>query len=168
MDLRSYIRDVPDFPEPGVGFKDITPLLADPKALAMTIEQLADGFEGVDVVVGIDARGFIFAPAVALKLGVGFVPVRKRGKLPFEVESVEYGLEYGRNELEMHVDAIQDGQSVLVCDDVLATGGTAAATAELVTRSGGTVAAFSFAIEIVFLGGRAKLGATPARSLVRY
>ncbi len=168
MDLSSFIRDIPDFPKPGVAFKDITPLLRDAVAFREAIVQMADGFADVDVAVGIDARGFILAGAVANQLGIGLVPVRKGGKLPWEIEAVTYTLEYGEERLEMHVDGLEPGQRALIVDDVLATGGTAVACADLVRRVGGTVAAYTFLIELGFLGGRGRLGDTHARALVRY
>ena len=168
--LRSTIRDIPDWPKPGVTFKDITPLLNDPAAFAGAIDALADGArEGtIDRVLGVEARGFMFAAPVAYRLGAGFVPVRKAGKLPWEIEREEYVLEYGTDLLEIHRDAIAPGERVLIVDDVLATGGTAAATARLVERLGGVVAGLAFVIELDFLGGRSQLGAYDLVSLVRY
>jgi adenine phosphoribosyltransferase len=168
--LRSTIRDIPDWPKAGVTFKDITPLLNDPTAFAGTIDALAaDAGEGtVDRVLGVEARGFMFAAPVAYRLGAGFVPVRKAGKLPWEIEREEYVLEYGTDLLEIHRDAIAPGERVLIVDDVLATGGTAAATARLVERLGGVVAGLAFVIELDFLGGRSQLGGYPLVSLVRY
>lgn len=166
--LRSLLRTVPDFPKPGILFKDITPLLADPRGLAMTLDLLRQPFVGekIDMVVGIEARGFIFGCAMAERLGLGFVPVRKPGKLPAEVDAVSYSLEYGTNELQMHKGSITKGQRVLVVDDLLATGGTAAATAQLVRGQGGEVAAFAFACELDFLNGRNALEqAAPGASI---
>lgn len=162
--LDARLVDVPDFPEPGVVFKDVTPLLADPAAFAAVVAALADagrdadGRVAVDVVVGMEARGFLFGTPVAQALGVGFVPVRKAGKLPRETHEVDYALEYGTATLALHTDAVGAGQRVLVLDDVLATGGTAAATRALVERCGGEVAAYVFLLELTFLPGRAALG----------
>lgn len=159
MDLSTYIRDIPDWPKEGVVFKDITPLLASPDGFASAIDTLAEKYEGIGVtkVMGAEARGFIFGGALAYKLGAGFVPARKPGKLPWNTTSVEYELEYGTDSLEMHSDAIGSGDTVLIVDDVLATGGTAAAKAALVEQTGATVAGFAFLIELDFLGGRGKL-----------
>jgi adenine phosphoribosyltransferase len=168
--LRSLIRDVPDHPQPGVVFKDITPLLADPQGLAVTVGAIREEFEGdgVDHVVGIEARGFIFGAPVAHALGAGFVPVRKPGKLPWQTVTEEYTLEYGTDRLEMHVDGVGRGQRVLVVDDVLATGGTARATARLVEGAGAVVVGLAFVLELGFLGGRGKLGEHRVVSLVEY
>src|SRR5437764_7724609 len=168
--LQSYIRDIPDFPKPGVVFKDITPLLADPDAYSATVEALADRFrdQPVDKVLGIEARGFIIAAPVAHALGAGFVPVRKAGKLPWEVEKQEYVLEYGTDLLEIHRDAVEPGERALIVDDVMATGGTAAATVRLVQKLGGTVAGLSFIIELAFLNGRRKLEGHNVVSLMEY
>ncbi len=159
--LKDHIRDIPDFPEPGVTFKDITPLLGNEEAFRFSVDALVAAFEGrsVDRVLGIEARGFILAAPVAYCLGAGFVPVRKAGKLPWEVEKEEYVLEYGTDLLEIHGDAIRPGERVLVIDDVLATGGTAAATSRLVEKLGGRVEGLGFAIELAFLDGRSQLGA---------
>lgn len=165
--LGRLVRDVPDFPEPGIRFKDITPLLADHASFDATVAALADSGRGgagevvVDKVVGIEARGFILAAPVALTLGVGFVPVRKAGKLPSETHRVDYSLEYGEAVLEVHRDAIEPGERVLVVDDVLATGGTARATSELVAACGGTVTAMAFLLELSFLPGRVTVGDVP-------
>jgi adenine phosphoribosyltransferase len=169
-DLKQLIREIPDWPKPGILFYDITTLMKDRQGLAAVIAGLQEGVvaEAVDVVLGIEARGFFFAPTVAHSLGKGFVPVRKPKKLPWQVESVEYALEYGTDKLEIHRDAIAPGQRVLIVDDVLATGGTAAAVAQLVEKLGGTVAGFAFVIELDFLNGREKLGGYPIRSLVHY
>src|SRR6185312_12926503 len=144
--LSAHIRDVPDFPKPGILFKDITPLLADPRAFHVTLDLLAERFIGehVDVVVGVESRGFIFGGALAARLNASFVPVRRPGKLPFRTDKVSYSLEYGENELEMHRDALREGASVLIVDDLLATGGTAAAAGELVHRQGAFVLAYAF------------------------
>jgi adenine phosphoribosyltransferase len=170
VDLAAHIRDIEDFPKPGITFKDITPLLADPGALAGAVAALSEPFagQGITKVVGMEARGFIFAAPVAVALGAGFVPVRKAGKLPWTVIRQEYQLEYGTDLLEIHEDAVSPEDRVLIVDDVLATGGTAAATVELVGQSGADVAALAFVIELGFLGGRAPLGEVPITSLVRY
>jgi adenine phosphoribosyltransferase len=159
MDLAPYIRDIPDFPQEGVVFKDITPLLGDPEAFHAAIDILAESFAdaGVTKVMGAEARGFIFGGALAYKLGAGFIPARKPGKLPWKTTKAEYALEYGVDSLEMHLDAIEPGDKVVIVDDVLATGGTAGAKARLVTNNGGEVVGFAFLIELDFLGGRAKL-----------
>ncbi|MDD9370450.1 MAG: adenine phosphoribosyltransferase [Acidimicrobiales bacterium] len=157
--LAGHLRDIPDFPKPGIVFKDLTPLLADVDAFRFTVDAIADHAEGlsVDKVVGVEARGFIFAAAVAYRLGAGFVPVRKPGKLPAETLTETYALEYGSDSLDVHRDAVAAGEDVLVVDDVLATGGTAAATCRLVERLGGRVAGLAFVVELGFLEGRAKL-----------
>ena len=157
--LASHLRDVPDFPQPGIVFKDLTPLLADVDAFRYAVDAIADHAAGltVDKVVGIEARGFIFAAAVAYRLGAGFVPVRKPGKLPWKTVRETYELEYGADALEVHDDGIAPGDSVYVVDDVLATGGTAAATCRLVDHLGGVIAGLAFVVELGFLGGRAKL-----------
>ena len=148
------IREVPNFPKPGILFRDVTPLLHDGAALREVIDALAVPWRGaVDAVAGIESRGFIFGAPLAMSLGVGFIPIRKAGKLPFKTESVSYGLEYGTDTLEIHVDACRPGERVLVCDDLMATGGTAAASAQLVTRLGGQVVGFSFVVELQELGG---------------
>ncbi|MCC7518790.1 MAG: adenine phosphoribosyltransferase [Verrucomicrobiae bacterium] len=168
--LKNAVRDVPDFPIPGIVFKDITPILADPKLLATAVEWFADQArgQGVDAVVGIDARGFIFSGAVAHALGVGLVPVRKKGKLPWKTESVRYALEYGENELQIHQDAFAAAKRVCIVDDLLATGGTALAAARLAEKAGGEVAGFAFLIELRFLKGREKLAAYPVASAIAY
>jgi adenine phosphoribosyltransferase len=168
--LRSHVRDVPDFPKPGVVFKDITPLLADAVALSTVIDEIvvALGRGTIDKVVGIEARGFIVAAPVAYHMAAGFVPVRKVGKLPWESESETYTLEYGEETLELHRDAIKPGERVAIVDDVLATGGTATATARLVERLGGKVTGMAFVIELEFLGGRDRLKAYDPISLLRY
>jgi adenine phosphoribosyltransferase len=161
VDFESYIRDVPDWPKEGVMFKDITPLLASPEALKATIDTLADAFAdaGVTKVMGAEARGFIFGGALAYRLGAGFVPARKPGKLPWKTTSVTYDLEYGTDTLEVHQDAIGPGDVVLIVDDVLATGGTAGAKAALVNETGAELAGFAFLIELDFFSGRDKLPA---------
>ncbi len=165
--LRKLIRDVPDYPQPGVVFKDITPLLADPAGFAATIEALAADHDAIDKVAGIEARGFILAAPVACRLGVGFVPVRKKGKLPGPTYSETYELEYGTATVEVHVDAFRPGERVLMIDDVLATGGTAAATAQLIRRSGAEVVSLDVLIELGFLGGRARLTDLDIRPLLQ-
>ena len=168
--LKQLIREVPDFPKPGINFYDITTLLKDKDGFHETIERLKDHYakKPVDVVVGIEARGYFFAPAMALALGAGFVPVRKPGKLPYQRRSVEYALEYGSDSLEIHSDAIEPGQNVLIIDDVLATGGTASAVAKLVELLGGKVSGLGFVIELSFLPGRAKLQNYDLFSLIKY
>ena len=170
MDLQKYIRNIPDFPKPGIQFKDITPVLASPRLFAASIDLLVAPFKPgeVDAVVGIDARGFIFAAAAALHLQAGFVPVRKRGKLPHQTYEQSYELEYGSNTIAIHVDAFQPGSRVLLVDDLLATGGTAAAAAALVQKAGGKILEISFIIELGFLKGREKLKGWPVRSLVAF
>jgi adenine phosphoribosyltransferase len=157
MDVQRSIRDVPDFPEPGVLFKDITPLLGDGATFAALIAQWAEAHRGVDVVAGVEARGFILAAPLAVRLGVGFVPVRKAGKLPGRTEQASYALEYGTATLEITADAVQPGQRVLLVDDVLATGGTVAAAAELLERLGAEVVAVQVLMELTFLPGRERL-----------
>ena len=165
--MRKLIRDVPDYPQPGVVFKDITPLLADTAGFAATIEALAADHDAIDKVAGIEARGFILAAPVACRLGVGFVPVRKKGKLPGPTYSETYELEYGTATVEVHVDAFRPGERVLMIDDVLATGGTAAATAQLIRRSGAEVVSLDVLIELGFLGGRARLTDLNIRPLLQ-
>ncbi len=168
MDLSSLIRDIPDFPQAGVIFKDITPLLANPDGFRAAIDTIASEYAdaGVTKVLGAEARGFIFGGALAYKLGAGFIPARKPGKLPWETTKAEYELEYGTDTLEMHLDAITPDDVVLIVDDVLATGGTAAAKAMLATSTGATLAGFAFLIELDFLGGRSKLGDVEIVSLI--
>jgi adenine phosphoribosyltransferase len=168
--LRSLIRDVPDFPQEGVLFKDITPLLADPIAFSTVIDLLVVHFGrgNVDKVVGIEARGFIIASPVAYHFGAGFVPVRKKDKLPWETEAAEYELEYGTATLEVHTDAVNAGERVLIVDDVLATGGTSQATAGLIERIGGKVVGLAFLIELGFLGGRRRLDGYDLFTLIDY
>jgi adenine phosphoribosyltransferase len=167
-ELEHAIRTIPDFPKPGIQFKDITPVLADARLFARSIDLLTSKFSPgmVDAVVGIDARGFIFAAAAALKLGAGFVPIRKKGKLPFQTIEQDYALEYGTATIAVHVDALKPGSRVLLIDDLLATGGTAAAAAALVQRLGARILEISFLIELGFLNGREKLKEYPVRSLV--
>ncbi|MDA8324102.1 MAG: adenine phosphoribosyltransferase [Actinomycetota bacterium] len=164
--LPRFIRDVPDYPQPGVVFKDITPLLADGPAFAAVVAALAGGQDKIDKVAGIEARGFILAAPVACHLGVGFVPVRKVGKLPGPTHAETYQLEYGTATVEVHTDAFAPGERVLLIDDVLATGGTAAATAALIRRCGAEVTTLAVLIELGFLGGRANLSGLPVRSLL--
>jgi adenine phosphoribosyltransferase len=168
--LRSRIRDIPDFPKDGILFRDITPLLADVEAFRTSIQLIAEGLDGenVDAVVGIESRGFMFGAALADKLGVGFVPVRKPGKLPAATYRAEYDLEYGSDSVEIHRDALGPGQRVVVVDDLIATGGTAAATAKLVQQCGAEVAAFAFVINLVALDGVKKLGAHKVISILDY
>ena len=168
--LEGLIRDIPDFPKPGVVFKDITPLLADTVAFRSTVDGLSDAFAGLEVdrVLGVEARGFIIAAPVAYHFGAGFVPVRKAGKLPWQIEREEYELEYGTDLLEVHRDAVHPGERVLIVDDVLATGGTAAATARLVERIGGEVVGFGFLLELAFLGGASQLEHYDVVSLLTY
>ena len=170
MELKEHIRSIQDFPKEGILFRDITTLLKNPGALAETIDRLAEFAEGrdIDVVVGMESRGFIFGTPLAVKIGRGFVPVRKPGKLPAETESEEYSLEYGTDRLEIHRDAISKGTKVLVVDDLLATGGTAAATCNLVRKLGGVVTGCAFVIELDFLNGREKLGGVDVFSVVHY
>ena len=169
-ELKALIREVPDFPKPGINFYDITTLLKHPAGLRMTVDALASEFEGekVDAIIGIEARGFIFAPALAYHMGTGFVPVRKPRKLPSEIASISYDLEYGQDTLEIHRDAIGNGHRVIVADDLLATGGTAKAVIDLVEQLGGTVAGLVFVVELEFLPGRQKLAGYDVRSLIKY
>lgn len=168
--LRAAVRDIPDFPKEGILFKDITPVLADGKLFRDCITLLCNtaGDQVIDKVVGIDARGFIFAAAVADRLGVGFVPVRKVGKLPWKTRGLAYSLEYGENVIELHEDAVLPGEKVLLVDDLLATGGTAAAAAELITSLGATLVGASFFIELEDLAGRAKMPSCPIHSILKY
>lgn len=169
-ELKSLIREVPDWPKPGILFYDITTLMKNGAGMRRVIDAFVERLDGkkVDVVVGIEARGYFFAPAVALALGVGFVPIRKPKKLPCEIEFWEYDLEYGSDRLEIHRDSIEPGQKVLVVDDVLATGGTAGASARLIEKLGGHIAAFGFVIELDFLGGRKRLPHYDVISLLHY
>ncbi len=170
MELRNYIRDVPDFPKKGILFRDITPLLQDPGALSRAVDELTSRFENhrITKVVGIESRGYIFAPAIALRLHAGFVPARKPGKLPWKTASEEYALEYGTDRLEIHVDAIVPGERVLIIDDLLATGGTASAARRLTETLGGDVVAAGFLIELKFLDGRARLPKLEVESLIQF
>jgi adenine phosphoribosyltransferase len=169
-ELKKLIREVPDYPKPGILFYDITTLLKDKQGFHALIDGLCGHYAShhIDIVTGIEARGFIFAPALAYRLGAGFVPVRKPKKLPAKTASVSYALEYGTDTLEIHEDAVQKGQRVLVCDDLLATGGTAAATVQLVRKLGGQVDGTAFAVELTFLNGRAKLPGLDVFSLIQY
>jgi adenine phosphoribosyltransferase len=168
--LKEHVRDIPDFPKEGVVFKDITPLLAHKKAFSYTIDAIAHHFDRdeIDQVLGIEARGFIVAAPLAYRFTAGLIPVRKKGKLPYAVESQEYELEYGYDHLEIHSDAIVEGERILIVDDVLATGGTAKATAELTERCGGKVAGIATIMELAFLGGREKLAGYEFFSLISY
>ena len=168
MDLRRFIADVPDFPKPGIVFKDITPLFLDADALRYAIDELAERSPDVDMVVAAEARGFILGPAIAAKLGAGFIPARKPGKLPRPTSAAEYALEYGVDALHVHSDALDKGTRVLVHDDLLATGGTAAACCALVEGTGAEVMGCSFIVELEFLNGREKLAAYDVVSLVGY
>lgn len=170
MDLRPYIREIPDFPKPGVLFKDITPLLADPVAFQVSIDRLFVHFakQKIDAIAAAEARGFLFAAPLALKLQKPLVPLRKPGKLPYRSYSLKYDLEYGSAELQMHVDGVSPGQRVLLVDDVLATGGTMAAGAQLIERAGATVAGCAFLVELTFLNGRQKIAAYESFSLLSY
>jgi adenine phosphoribosyltransferase len=169
-DLRRWIRDIPDFPKPGIVFKDITPLLSDPAAFGAAIERLTGAFTRarVDTIAAAEARGFIFGAPLALRLGAGFVPIRKPGKLPYATVALEYQLEYGTDKLEVHTDAFSPGHRVLLIDDVLATGGTMRACCDLVGRTGAEVVGCAFVLELSFLGGRAKLAPYEVMSLVTY
>ena len=169
-ELKKLIREVPDYPKPGILFYDVTTLLKDKQGFHLLIDSLCNHYAGkhIDVVVGIEARGFIFAPALAYRLAAGFVPVRKPKKLPAKTAQVTYELEYGTDTLEIHEDAVQPGQHVLVCDDLLATGGTASATVKLVRQLGGEVTGAAFAVELNFLNGRAKLPGLDVFSLIQY
>jgi adenine phosphoribosyltransferase len=168
--VADLIREIPNFPQPGVMFRDITPLLANPKGFHIVLDAIAEHFVGVliDAVVGIESRGFIFGGALAARLNASFVPVRKPGKLPYRTDKVSYSLEYGEAELEMHRDSLREGARVLVVDDLLATGGTAAAAGELVHRQGAFVVAYAFVIELTSLGGRERLMPTPVVAFLKY
>ena len=168
--MKKYIRDIPDWPKKGILFRDITPLLADPKALAAAVDALVADFTGADIdyVAAVEARGFIFGAAVAEKLGVGFVPIRKKGKLPFKTESVTYDLEYGTDTVEVHSDAVGRGAKVLMVDDLLATGGTMAAACKLIEKVGGQVVGIVFLVELGDLCGREKLAGYKVKSIISY
>ena len=169
-DLKKLIREIPDYPKPGILFYDLTTLLKDKSGFRKLVDNLCDHYADrkIDIVVGVEARGFIFAPALAYRLGAGFVPVRKPKKLPAKTAKVSYQLEYGTDTLEIHEDAIRPGQNVIISDDLLATGGTAAATVQLVRGLGGTVNGLVFAVELSFLNGRSKLPGLDVFSLIRY
>lgn len=168
--LKKLIREIPDYPKPGILFYDLTTLLQDKAGFRLLVDKLCEHYEGrkIDVVAGIEARGFIFGPALAYRLNAGFVPIRKPKKLPWKTASVSYQLEYGTDTLEIHRDAVKPGENVLICDDLLATGGTAAAATELVRQIGGTVSGAAFAVELTFLNGRAKLPGVDVFSLLQY
>jgi adenine phosphoribosyltransferase len=168
--IERLVRDIPDFPKPGIVFKDWLPVLRDPAAFKDAVELVAEPFRdhGVDQVIGMEARGFLIGLPIAMELGAGFVPVRKQGKLPPETYGITYELEYGTDTLEMHVDAVLKGHRVLIVDDLLATGGTAAATVALVREAGAEVVGCAFLIELDFLGGRHKLGVEPVHSVIHY
>jgi adenine phosphoribosyltransferase len=169
-ELKRLIREVPDYPRPGILFYDLTTILKDKQGFHNLVDQLCDHYDGrtIDLVAGIEARGFIFAPALAYRLGAGFVPVRKPKKLPAKTRSVSYALEYGTDALELHEDAIKPGDRVIICDDLLATGGTAAATVQLIESLGGKVEGLAFAVELTFLNGRKKLPNLDVFSLIQY
>lgn len=168
--LKKTIRDIADFPKPGILFKDLTPVIADAGLLREVTRALAAPFcdSGITLVAGMEARGFIFGSLVAAELNAGFVPLRKPGKLPYRTHQIRYALEYGEASLEMHVDAVAQSDTVLLVDDLIATGGTAAASCELISRNGAHIAGYAFVIELDFLGGRERLGAYPVHSLVHY
>ncbi len=168
--LGQHIRDIPDFPKPGIIFKDITPLLQNHDAFSRVIADFVERYKGVriDVVVGVESRGFLFGPPISLAMGSAFVPIRKKGKLPYKTVDKSYDLEYGSATIEMHTDAIKPGQRVLIIDDLLATGGTAAAACELIKEQGGEIIECAFLVELSFLNGRSKLDGIPVFSLISY
>lgn len=170
LDLAGMVRNIPDFPLPGIQFKDITTLIGNGAAFSQVITTMAERYRDmpIDAVVGVESRGFIFSAPLALQLGVGLVPVRKPGKLPADTYQIEYALEYGTNKLEIHRDAFPSGARVLVVDDLLATGGTIVAASQLIERAGGTVIELAFVIELTFLGGRERLAPYPVYSLIQY
>jgi adenine phosphoribosyltransferase len=170
LDLKTFIRDIPDFPKPGILFRDITPLLASPAAFRETVHRLADHYRGskVDVIVAAEARGFIFAAPLALELNAGFVPIRKPGKLPFDTHAFHYELEYGTDTLEMHIDSVAHGQNVLVVDDLLATGGTVQACCKLLENTGANIVGCAFFIELTSLGGAQRIAPHDVFSLIQY
>lgn len=170
MNLKSLIRDIPDFPKPGIIYRDITTLLQNPEGLSYVIDYYAKYYsqQKIDYVVGIESRGFIFGAPIAYKLGAGFVPVRKAGKLPADIHSIEYELEYGSDTLEIHQDALQTNSRILIVDDLIATGGTAAASAALIEKLECNLIGFAFVIELLALGGREKLPSVPIQSMVTY
>ena len=169
-DLRSFVRDIPDYPKPGILFRDITPMLADPEALEAASKALAEPFmdQKIDVIAAAEARGFIFAAPIAMQLGAGFVPIRKPGKLPYKMHSFAYELEYGTDELQIHVDGVEPGQRVLIVDDLLATGGTMEACCRLLEKCDAEIVGCSFLIHLVPLGGEARLNPYPVHSVIRY
>lgn len=168
--LRAAVRDVPDFPKPGIVFKDITPILSNGKLFRASIDVFLEQCRGkeIDKIVGIDARGFLFGSAVAYELGIGFVPLRKKGRLPYKTESAKYSLEYGEAEMELHIDAIERGEKIVLIDDLLATGGTSASAAALIKKVGGVLLEAQFLIELDFLHGREKLAPIPVVSFLKY
>lgn len=170
LDLAQFIRNIPDFPQPGIQFKDITTLIRDGQALRQVIDTLTERYtnRGIQVVIGIESRGFIFSAPLAYNLGIGMVPIRKPGKLPAETYQVEYALEYGTNTVEIHRDAFEPGTRVVILDDLLATGGTVAAACELVEKVGGVVEEVAFMIELTFLNGREKLSKYPVYSMIQF
>jgi adenine phosphoribosyltransferase len=170
IDLAAYIRSIPDWPKEGILFRDITPLLADPKAFAAAVESLCESFADtrIQYVAAVEARGFIFGAAAAAKLGAGFVPIRKKGKLPFKTESISYDLEYGADTLQVHSDAVSKGANVLMVDDLLATGGTMAAACKLIEKIGGKIAGIAFLIELSDLAGREKLSQYKINTVITY
>ncbi|MHC4157774.1 MAG: adenine phosphoribosyltransferase [Planctomycetota bacterium] len=170
INLEKHIRSIPDWPKPGILFRDITPLLADPEAFAKAVDDLCAGFTeaNIDYVAAVEARGFIFGAAVAEKLNAGFVPIRKKGKLPFKTESVTYDLEYGTDTLEVHIDAVEKTDKVLMVDDLLATGGTMAAACKLIEKIGGKIIGISFLIELTDLAGREKLAGYEIKTIISY
>ena len=170
MDLKQYIRDIPDFPVEGILFRDITPLMQEPAAFRYVIDRMAEYYEGqdIDVILGIEARGFLIGAPLAYRIGKPFVPIRKEGKLPYETRSMKYALEYGQNVVEVHTDAVSKGQRAIILDDLLATGGTMAAGAELVESMGGEVAGLGVVIELIDLDGRERLSGYGVFSLVQY
>ncbi|MHC4618916.1 MAG: adenine phosphoribosyltransferase [Planctomycetota bacterium] len=170
IDLKEYIRSIPDWPKPGILFRDITPLLRDPKALAAAVDALCADYAdaGIEYVAAVEARGFIFGAAVAERLGAGFVPIRKKGKLPFKTETVTYDLEYGTDTLEVHLDAIEKGSKILMVDDLLATGGTMAAACKLIEKIGGRITGITFLIELSDLAGRKKLSAYKLTTVISF
>lgn len=170
IDLKDYVRDIPDWPKEGILFRDITPLLSSPEAFSKAVNILADCYNDrqIDHVAGIEARGFIFGAAVAEKIGAGFIPIRKKGKLPYQIESVTYELEYGTDTVEVHKDCLKDGNKVLLIDDLLATGGTMAAAAKLITKIGGQIQGIAFLIELQFLKGKEKLTDYDVKTILKY
>lgn len=169
-ELKKYIRDIPDFPKEGIVFKDITPLLISPEGLKRTMEIFYEKYKGkkIDKIIGVESRGFIFAPALAVMLGAGFIPVRKPGKLPYDTISIEYELEYGTDTLEIHTDAITKGDNILIVDDLIATGGTAKAVADMVKKLGGEIVDMAFLVELSFLNPQKVLEGLPVTSLIKY